>query len=1178
MPPHKGPQSLTDSERFSSDGSNDSCRPRFAPSSSRRRVGVADANTSSLNNKPARKSTSFHNGDKGRALTTAGALHSKIKSFDDRQRRTPRRYIQEDDGENLQHQPVAVATPRRKYVQESTETNNSNPPLNSRQKECRQSSQLRSSKTNLSNIARPKESVLHVATEEKVTTDIANLVAENKALEAERATIEKYKRMYEAILQDPSNAFLFDGSSSVVDPTSNDSPESKGKDTFDAALNVEELIEGLKLKDLLHDSATAVGGNSSESVSILSEIRQSDATGDVAAAATLEKYRPKSKRADGSGGGSRDERRSKPSVRKSEKMMNKRREENKSSRSKSQFEGGDRKMRSGSNGALSSSIKSKSSDLDSSDSSRRIDTSGRSNDQNFHRRPRSGSKSLSSSMKSDRSCELDRRRPRSNSKGGLSSSLRSQGSKSDLDLSGDQRICEPISSRRPRSNSKNAAIDNGDINNDTDNESSQHRRKSTRRQIQDPDLNSSQTSNPRSRHQHEERQDRDNISVTSNTSSGSRVGRFFSRFSFSSNADRSVADESDYETMTDVEDDVVPDLNVNFEKKKKGLLFKTMKRFGKKVSKAFNSGPGFKKYKVGEVARYNIGKIRDSLESFDPQDPTVEVVIVAVHIDAVLEIPYYTIQLPDGSRKQTNMENLIPLEEYNNGARPYSRIKERRSSSRRRSSRQDEADDDDRSVSSSRSNKSTRSTQSNRSTRSSSSRHSSKRDDGSVKSSSSRQKSSSKSGSRKDRDYRPKVDAMRGGGMAVPDKGAQLKAVDRNSKSKEKNDDEEPVIIKLTSRNSVGSSFALDAAVAAAVGVRRASASLHSSSRSCCGTSVSSTICNKSFASLQIEKRSQHSEQPTLVELTPSKEAKPPSVVELSPSKSKPPSIVELSSATKSRPPSTIDLVPKKKHSTKPASIAVPQGMIRHANTMDDTAARQTRTVSEQQKRSRSAGPPREKLHPKGTCSKCDGCHKAVDCPIYLKGREKHKDSWRYYYGENNEKKQMGEDGGDKRVKANRIKQPADGSCLFHSLVYCFNSMRDRRMSSSTSISSSSSTVTSCVPPPLTHKHLRKKIANYISANPNLLIADDPLKEWVLWDSGQSVKEYASAMAISGWGGGIEIAACSQLYKVNIHVYEADPKSNEFVRISCFNSDSKTKKTLHILYHGRNHYDALQLK
>jgi len=649
------------------------------------------------------------------------------------------------------------------------------------------------------------------------------------------------------------------------------------------------------------------------------------------------------------------------------------------------------------------------------------------------------------------------------------------------------------------------------------------------------------------------------------------------RFSFSSNADDDMACEG----MTDAEDDVVPDLIANsiLEKKEKKGLFRTMKKFGQKVSKVFvPSGPGgIKRYKVGEVARYNIGKIRDSFESFDPCDPTVEVTITAVHIDAVLEIPYYTIQLPDGSRKQTNMENLIPLEDYNNGTRPYSRIKEKRSSSRRRSSRRENEEDydDDRSVQSSRSVQSNRSSSSRRSSRRpeeresppsangrdnrdrqpsrSSSRHRNNDRGRHESSSSSRNKSSTRhheerersSGSRRnksyhdedDHNYRPKVDAMRGGGMTAPDRGANLRSSEILSNARKENkdsDEEEPVIIKLSSRNSVGGSFALDAAVAAAVGARRSAAASVSSSRSCCADSY-----KMSAPESPVQKECQ--------------DTKPPVVVELLQKKSSP--------ATKSS-----------------VVVEFPQAMIKHAKSVDDATVRLSRCGSEQ-RRSRSTGPPREKNLPRGTCSKCDGCHQAVDCPIYLKEREKHKDAWRYY-GDKNKKKQMGEDGGNKRVKANRIKQPADGSCLFHSLVYCLNSRRDGRMiSSSTSVSSTSSTVSSCVPPPLTAKYLRRKIASFVAANPNLLIADDPLKEWILWDSGKSVRDYAAEMAVGGWGGGVEIAACSHMYNVNIHVYEADPKSDEFVRISCFNLDSpKRRRTLHVLYHGRNHYDALQLK
>lgn len=1151
MPPHKSPPSLTDLERFSDSSSNkESLQIKKRLPSSRRRVGNADDLRSG---ESGRKSTSFHEQSHRTARLSAGRKSTSfydsggyVKSFDD-SKQPRRKYIQESPEEDK----------NRNRHQEST----NRPDTVDKRNERRASSSLRSSKI----INKPPSNIEAKAS----LTDVLDpAVTESQETEQQRATIEKYKKMYEAILQDPSNAFLFEGTSSVCGASTG----SNGDDTFDAAVNVQKLIEGLKLKDFLHDSLSS--SCTSKNESILSEIRQ----GDVDTKGCRSKNHRHDTAVASDGGNDLVAIREEPKVVSS--GMKSRDSNLKSRRSQDEDGGERRRPRSGSRGGLNSSIKSsKSSSLYSSNGSQN------NQDLSVRRRYRSGSSGgLSSSIKnkngsgldvSDRSEEQQQRRRRSGSKGGLDSSMRSHSSKSNvLDNSNGSDDSHALVPRR-RSKSS-AAFDSSDRN---DEPVPQRRR--SRRRSRDTALTSSGTS------QKSRREDNDCVSIASNTSTGSRMGRFFGRFSFSSNADVSAADESDYDHMTDVEDDIVPDLNyVNYEKKEKKGLFRTMKKFGKKVSKAFNSGSGFKKYKVGEVARYNIGKIRDSLESFDPQDPTVEVVIVAVHIDAVLEIPYYTIQLPDGSCKQTNMENLIPLEEYNNGTRPNTRIREKRSSSRRRSSRRDE--DDDRSASSSRSNRSTMTARSNRSDRSSSRRRSSRRhdhseDDRSVNSSSSRHRTSSR---HKDRDYRPKVDAMRGGGVAVPSKGVDLKRSETHKSKADSNDDsddEEPVIIKLTSRNSVGSSFALDAAVAAAVGVRRASASVCSASRSCSGASVASNAYNKSYSSLPVSPKSRNSKPPVVVELS-SKKIKPPTVVELSPAKkassAKPPSAIELSPSKKLKKPiDVVELSHKKKHATKPVVVVeMPPKMIRHADTMNDATVHGSKNVSKQQRRSRSTGPPRQKSLPKGTCSKCDGCHKAADCPIYLKDREQHKDSWRYY--SDSSQKQMGEDGGNKRVKATRHRQPADGSCLFHSLVHCFNSMRDgERTNSSMTVSSSSTSVSSCMPPPLTAKHLRKKIANFIAANPNLHIADDPLKEWVLWDSGQSVKEYAAAMAVSGWGGGIEIAACSQLYKVNIHIYEADPKSDEYVRISCFNLDSsKTKKTLHLLYHGRNHYDALQPK
>jgi hypothetical protein len=86
-------------------------------------------------------------------------------------------------------------------------------------------------------------------------------------------------------------------------------------------------------------------------------------------------------------------------------------------------------------------------------------------------------------------------------------------------------------------------------------------------------------------------------------------------------------------------------------------------------------------------------------------------------------------------------------------------------------------------------------------------------------------------------------------------------------------------------------------------------------------------------------------------------------------------------------------------------------------------------------------------------------------------------------------------------------------------------------------------------------------------------IAGDSLEEWIKWDTNSSAGNYASRMSRGGWGGGIEMAACSLLKNVNVHVYEK--RSGGFKRISCFDCPGKASKTIHVLYQGGVHYDAL---
>lgn len=179
-------------------------------------------------------------------------------------------------------------------------------------------------------------------------------------------------------------------------------------------------------------------------------------------------------------------------------------------------------------------------------------------------------------------------------------------------------------------------------------------------------------------------------------------------------------------------------------------------------------------------------------------------------------------------------------------------------------------------------------------------------------------------------------------------------------------------------------------------------------------------------------------------------------------------------------------------------------------------------------------------------CDKCDGPHATERCPHFVKPREQHKDAWVNY----GQKKplQMGCDGGHFVLRNARIvRQPGDGSCLFHSLCY---GLGDRTSAAT----------------------LRRELARFVADNPQLEIAGDSIEEWVRWDSGSSCDSYARRMHQGHWGGGIEMAAFAQLKGVNVHVYEQ--RGGQFKRISCFNS-SNAHRTVHVLYQGRMHYDAL---
>ena len=181
-------------------------------------------------------------------------------------------------------------------------------------------------------------------------------------------------------------------------------------------------------------------------------------------------------------------------------------------------------------------------------------------------------------------------------------------------------------------------------------------------------------------------------------------------------------------------------------------------------------------------------------------------------------------------------------------------------------------------------------------------------------------------------------------------------------------------------------------------------------------------------------------------------------------------------------------------------------------------------------------------------CDKCDGKHETDACPYYKKERGSHPDEQKNYW------KKLGGVStlpGAMLPNPRVVRQPGDGSCLFHSMSY---GLKD---------GSNAST-------------LRRDICTFIKKNPDLTISDTPIRDWVKWDSGASVSDYARRMSGSAWGGGIEMAALSQLRGVNVHVYER-AKRGGYKRISAFDHADKPerRRVVKVVYQGQCHYDAI---
>ena len=154
-------------------------------------------------------------------------------------------------------------------------------------------------------------------------------------------------------------------------------------------------------------------------------------------------------------------------------------------------------------------------------------------------------------------------------------------------------------------------------------------------------------------------------------------------------------------------------------------------------------------------------------------------------------------------------------------------------------------------------------------------------------------------------------------------------------------------------------------------------------------------------------------------------------------------------------------------------------------------------------------------------CGKCGGAHASDQCPHYQNDRENHKDA-QENLGRGHPARARASTGDYFLLpcaSARVVRQPGDGSCLYHALLYGLDN--NYKASAETALM------------------LRHELASFLLDNSHLTQSGDTLREWVEWeDPSVSLERYVRRQAELGWGGAIEIVCCALSKGVNVHGYE----------------------------------------
>lgn len=133
-----------------------------------------------------------------------------------------------------------------------------------------------------------------------------------------------------------------------------------------------------------------------------------------------------------------------------------------------------------------------------------------------------------------------------------------------------------------------------------------------------------------------------------------------------------------------------------------------------------------------------------------------------------------------------------------------------------------------------------------------------------------------------------------------------------------------------------------------------------------------------------------------------------------------------------------------------------------------------------------------------------------------------------------------------------RVRQPSDGSCLFHALSFHLGSGIDGWS-------------------------LRKAICKKIRKYPDMDFDGTSLREWIKLDSGLTLEEYVAEIEHGAWGGEIELSVFAKVTGLTVRVYE--PLPGGYQQTCCFEPASRTKGVVDVLFLGRRgHYDTLMIR